>query len=345
MWRSPPLRPVKPITLSITCVLTWGCGGTQQDAERQPQSDSSTIATAPSAAGLTLKVQMTGLLLIVPPAADGGEVIVALPNHADHVAWFGFGMGLDSVDYAAKLCDTRPHASYARSKGICYVDLETWQLDPLGQGGTETTDTGQTLPADLMNVTTLSGGEHFVHRSDSGGRRATVFFRAGRPGNRCSLARWDMRRFDAQTGTPVPINQHLLVNRLDWEIGGQFPRKLFFTSKSGQRDSAALAGGSAGRIGVILAHIPTGELPSLPPEQAINVAQPDTAYHFAAYYDLLQTPAGQPLPPEPLRRSLPHGRKAVGLPHCNIQITRANFVPSPASLHTYGCVLARADGT
>lgn len=352
-------RGMLSVVFAVSCTSAWGCGG-EQGAGAGATADS--IAPSPSGpaaasmAAPNLVVQMTGLLLVVPPATGTGDVQILLPKEEDHVAWLGFGMGSDAANYSSALCDTtRPHAAHAVKEGICYVDLTKWEVGALGTGGVGS-EVKNLLPPELVSVTELSGGHHRANPA-ADGRRAKVLLSAGAPGDTCKLARWTLRPYG---GT---ARDQELINRLDWRIPNA-PSRLVFTSATGSHTVTLPGPDNNGHVYILLAHVPRADLSSLPPTGSTGgVSTGGNASHFAAFYDLLDDPTTPSTidPPGTDRRRTPvliRGRTQ----RCPVLMTKP--APEPAldsvalpdgqrqprslskryrSLTTYGCVLTQAE--
>lgn len=349
-------RTVSAPSVVLILILGGACNGSDS-REVEVVSDSvdpsATITTVP-ASSVKLMVQMTGLLLVVPRAS--GTVDVLLPSKGDHVAWMGFGMGSDSSVYANSLCDdTRSHSKQARSAGICYVDLKNWTLNAVGTGGNQVPNVGDSLPPELVNVTYLSGNRHKARTSNA--RR--IELAAGVPGaDVCKLATWKVAPYGGNTSPQE------LINRLDWEITGGFQTTLSFTSTAGSYNVSLPPPDSAGKIYILLAHVHNSDLGTLPPASSTTMSSNTGASHFDAYYTLLDDPQTSAHdPPMGDRRRSPTYEHGTEVP-CSAWITLparrqggdtlASEGPQPQSgsiskefwsLATYGCVLARADGS
>jgi|GEM_PF-2651578 len=298
-----------------TCALLSGCAG--DAGETQTLIPERLAADADA----TVVIHMTGLLLVVPPAQDGGRTQVLLPTIAEHAGWLGFGVAGDEP-YVSRLCLADAHGLRAIQAGICYVDLDEWSLQPFGEGGPPTPAT-HTLPSGVLDATEASGGEHRVQFASLGSDlRARVVFDAGQVGGHCSLASWSVDAVNAQ-GVPQRRDSLPLINVLDWEIRSPTARTLVFVSRSDVETITVPlpAPGPDGRIELLLAHTPLEDLQDLPPALPDAPAAPaDTAYHFAAFYDLLRDPATGAEPP-PSHRPLPHTPTRLSPRACEVRIT------------------------
>lgn len=274
------------------------------------------------AAEATVVVHLSGLLMVIPPQQDGGRTHVLLPAAPGHVARMGFGIAGDEA-FVQRLCMTdETHGLPAIRAGVCYVDMERWALQPLGDGGPPPPAVN-TLPAGLLSASDAAGGEYRVDVAAVGGDlRAQVALTAGEVGGQCSLASWVVDKVDA-AGAPRPREVLPLVNVLSWEIRNPAATELVFHSRSGPETVTVPLPAPApnGKIEILLTHVPFEELADLPPAMPATLAPaPDTAYHFAALYDLLRKD-GERLAPDSPRRRLPHTPSQLSPHSCDVRIT------------------------
>jgi hypothetical protein len=350
----PWIRRLVPLFSSVTCALLLGCGG---DA---PGSTTSTGTTVAGGAGSNtnnrLVIHMTGLLLMVPANNQNEPVNLLLPKDSSHTSWLGFGMEGDT-SYAPFLCvgdsqGLRARRSdligdSARAAGICYVDLDSFTVSPLGRGGSPPTNTGNTFPPGLVNVTSLSGWEHMVDLdSIAGDYRSRLVFLTGQPDTTfCTLGNWRVIPVTSQ-GNPRPARRDDLVNGLSWEItGGQIDSLEFIRKNTGSQSPVRVALPVNNRKREILvAHVPTNELYHLPPGKApapIPQSAPDSVSHFKAYYNLLRSRGG---PPPESRRPVPREPRNLRTRPCGASISVASGRGDKGRLAvgTYACVMASA---
>ena len=279
----------------------------------------------------TVVVHISGLLMVVPPRQDGGRTHVLLPAAPGHAARLGFGIAGDEA-FVQRLCVTdEAHGLPAIRAGVCYVDLERWSLQPFGDGGPPT-PAANTLPAGVLNASDASGGDYRVDVAALGGElRAQVALTAGEVGGQCSLASWIVERVDA-AGGPRPREVLPLINVLSWEIRNPAATELVFRSRSGPETVTVPLPAPApnGKIEILLSHIPLEELNDLPPAIPGPPAMSgDTAYHFAAYYNLLRNAGGDLLPTNSPNRRLPHTPSQLSPYACDLRIT----APVPQMAH------------
>ena len=345
------LRAAAVFTLAA-CALLSGCG--KKEAERTADAGVPGDTTARAGARPqipTVHLQMTGLILIVPSATGSVDSVdVYLPKAGGHTAWLGFGMTADSTKYAQTLCERGTYGDAARAAKICYVDQDKWDLQPLGQGGTGSIS----LPAGVLNVTDLSGGEHKAHKPWIPNDHRTHFvLRSGKPGNSansvCRLASWWITPGTAGGGQGTARKENL-VNMLDWEITNLSDLTLEFKSKQGDTLTVSLPPPAQNRIDLLLAHVPTGELKDLPPGSATTPlpTPPDTATDFGYYYSLIRKRVGsgtEEVPSGVRRRPLPEQPARLSTDACPAGITRlvdGKSSRTPAALGTYACIVGSA---
>ena len=314
-----------------------GCGGDAEKPSQDPRRRTSTSATA----GQTkVVIQMTGSVLVVPPAAAGGATSILLPStrgmERSHIAWFGFGLAPEHP-LRTRLCVTHPEA---KKEGICYVNLDQWSVDSIGAGGSPSTTTAAAFRSGLMNLTRESGNTHKVNLGELDDQiRSQFVFMAGQPGDSCSLGKWT---FPNQNQGLDSVN---LVNVLHWHIEQpQNTLVLRFRLKSNPHTVvSATVHAESGEIALLIAHVPIGERRDLPPYKATQVSQPSgtvSAEHFHSFYDLLR------LPPSPNRR-IPKLKRPITNQACSVTITTSTLTKfqnkSYAGLKTHACMPALAE--
>lgn len=301
--------------IGLMSLLIRGCSG-DRPAVQPP-------LTTRTAAPVSVVIHLSGLLLVVPPKHDGGQTHVLLPKTPGHAAWLGFGVAGDEP-YLSRLClaDSR-FGQPALRAGICYVDLDRWQLRPFGAGG-QPTPARNTLPAGVLNMTAASGGRHRVHLPSLGSElRAHVVFDAGQVAGHCSLASWIYEPM-AQRGRSQRQDSLALVNVLRWEIRNPAAPVLVFQSESDTVTVPLPSPDGNGRTEFLLTHVPVEELRDLPPGSGSPAGTPpDTAHHFAAFYNLLRgsSVGATRLPQHIAHRPLPHSPFNLSPNGCEVRVT------------------------
>ena len=333
------------------CILVSGCGK-GGNAKDPPQSSTTggnadgTTAQVKSAAAVTtvdVDVQMTGLLLIVPPKQTG-TTYVFLPNPmAKHYALFGFGIPASMIAAdVARLC-SQGIVPGDLAAGMCYVNLDDWKLEPFTQG-TPPSGTFNLDQVGLMNLTTASGGFKVTDLNTSNRARLQFDVGAPAPGKSCKLARWRYR--PALNGQPGPPEEKDLANVVHWMMKVPATFELNFKPKTvGLPVRVPLVANTTGSVQLILAHIPEGDVGNLPPGQQTGPvpAGSDTANHFHSYYDILNVPPSNP-GTDP-RRPIPHVKVKYHQSGCQIDITTKTARADTALFgpRTYACMPAAAE--
>jgi hypothetical protein len=333
----------KALGMFAAWALLSGCGGdTEYTDDRQ-------VSAAPDS--VTVVIQLTGLMLVVRPEQEGGPTEILLPKTPGHTALIGFGITSDS--YVDRLCISKNYPGLgkpARDARICYVDLEKWDLKPIGTAGSPLSPTISALPEGVLNLTRGSGDLYKVNILQVSERiRSQITFNAGSPGSTpCSLGQWHYDPVGEMVEKP-----YSLANVLHWSI--RVPSdsaRLVFTPK--QRtgpDVVVSLDYNSKSVHVLLAHVPHSELLDLPPRdpETPNPSNaPERVTHFHALYDLLQ------VPDDSTRRPLPHTLKPQTEPEpCRVRITTfqrekrwwftQKKVDKAGGLKTHGCMLAAAE--
>ena len=200
---------------------------------------------------LTIVIQLTGLLMLVPPSPGQSgptRVLMPEPDHIRHEAVLAY----------------RNPAGHACSEGIlvsgefCFVRMEGWELDPL-PGRARSVN----LPRTIMNLTRNGGGIR-VHRNllasnpprDS--LRARFTLGGGDVSGACPMGRWTFDPVGAQQRDTIS-----LANVVEWTIPDVPQDSIVLVRRR-------LSGGSAqklvtlyperGRIELLIAHVPPGAL-------------------------------------------------------------------------------------
>jgi len=320
------IRRHRTIIASLTCsALAAGCqagGDTEGKAgstKRGTAGDSSQARpqTTPAVATFDVEVQMTGLLLIVPPKQPGTTYVFLPKPSVNHYALFGFGIpaSMSSGD-VSRLCSQGIVPGDNAAK-MCYVNLDAWLLQPIDGGGTPPSGAFDLEKVGLMNVTEASGGYKVdLAKIDS---RARIDFRVGAPGESCKLATWTYKpSVNDQPGSPV---EKRLANLVPWTMQLPTGFELVFKPKlSGSPVRVPLVADGNGKVALILAHIPVGEVGDLPPGQqggAIHTGS-DTATHFDDYYRFVGVPSTQGTEH---RRPLPRIKTKHSTSGCPLELT------------------------
>jgi hypothetical protein len=333
------LRAAAVASLPLFALLI-SCGG--EAGRRDRQADGSLALS--SSDSVSVLVQLSGLMLIVPPARSGGETQVFLPKVAEaHGARLAFG--------------ARPMAAceeYDRTREICFVDLKEWTVEGLGAGGSPTDLRTFRFPRGVVNVTEAIGNGYRIDPVEAAASIHTrVALRAGQPAtSACRLAQWHYRPAGLSRAQSDTIS---LVNRLDWSF--LYPSgSPFVLTLRNRADTSRIARVRLypvrGRIAVLLAHVPVYELRAIVADQKITPPLPSELRHLHDYFDLLRRPGGKTPPPDSLRRvpnrpapAGPVSTSAAGR-ECSIAITvgtsdrkSEQSIAAVLGPKTYACVV------
>lgn len=315
-------------------------GGEAAVPEPQPRSLGQSVSPTDS---ITVVFHLTGLLMLVPPSQGNASTQVLIPHATGHHARLGFGGDSTSVcrQYLA---------------GICYVDLDTFTVHPLGAGGGPSGPPTFGLASHSANVTRGSGGQYRVHLPSiqSHLRSRVVFQSGGLTGKTCSLARWSFTPVDS-AGNPDTTILVDLPNVVSWAIS--HPASETFRLRIQRQGQAPidvpLRGIVNDSIHVVLANVPGDELDDLPPAppQPATGTPPATLRHYHDFYNLLRKP-GQNDSPPPSHRPLPRF-DSTREPMCPVRISTVvmdTVIGEPRGtleewgVKTYGCVVGSGEG-
>lgn len=265
---------------------------------------------------ITVLIHLTGLLVVVPPNGGGDMTHIVMAEATGIPAHLG-RIGFEAPNRAG-LC--KEH-----KRGVCYVDMGVWSLDPVGAGGTIPMPKIQQLPSGLIDLTHGSGNQHRVDTSALGNREIASFV-SGRPATDpapCSLADWSYRAVGAASPRAVAV-----ANVVSWEMDLPQPRlQLVFRRRTAQSDTAIVTLDFSGDpVEIVVAYLPAGDLNRLitgTPNQPQGYLPGTRAEHFDALYNPLGVPPGD-------RRRIPEF----------IRPTR--WQPCPARMHPRTKALERA---
>lgn len=326
----------------LAAVTATGCAG--PPAETPPAAR----AVVPARAIEAITIHITGLVVVVPSDSATGATRLLLPHVApsdSHVALLGFGIDRAHPD-ANSLCERDGFSSDPLAVGMCYVDLDEWQVQPLGAGGQPRT-AGAQLPQGLVNLTALSGSEHKAPPGQVPTNRRTevVLLSGWADGDHCSLARWQVDWFDT-AGNVKQSEPRDLINVLRWTIRDPQETVLRFTN--GNTSITLPIHTENGRADLILAHIPPGDRAHLPPGSASAPSGTLTAAeHIRAAYSLLtkrEGPIHTTLPQGSPRRSIPQSGVPSGKGPCPVSITSPVVgLREERAVATYACIVTAAD--
>jgi hypothetical protein len=280
-------------------------------------------------------IQLSGLILIVPPTPQRTQTHLFLPRAAGHYARLGFPLAVPDAELCVKHVD-----------GICYVDLENWEIQPLGARGGRTEPAQTRIPTQVVNVTRMAGSNYRAHLGlKKGDVRSHVVFETGRvTGTPCGIGRWTY-----PPGSPDAGDTATFANVIEWRIRykrGE-PFAMTFVNSTGLTKSVSLI--TAKDTWVLLAHVQLDDLLELPPEQPTAAQAPavnSPLDHVDDYYDLLRHHTAN-TPPGAANRPVPTFHSPTGVPYCRVSVTKAGINYYPLALYgikTYGCVIGSGEG-
>jgi hypothetical protein len=286
---------------------------------------------------------MTGMLLLVPPKAIGGPTHILMPPVPDHLSWIGF-----NVKERTDKC-----VDYDPARGICYVDMNGWTLDPI-RAATGSGNTATSFPRNLLNLTYASG-KKFNLAAAIAQSRSHITLGSGSITDSCSLAHWEL----FPIGNRNARETNSFINVMEWQIPDlRADRLVLVRRKRGSTEAETLATLTprGGRIELLIMHVPSDERPSKfragseavesasPPRTGQSTANADDRrrddealkQHLRVVYAMLRVPEGMQRYPKQLRRLKPK---------CPISILgfqNANNLLPPGT-KTPSCIMASAE--
>jgi hypothetical protein len=340
MMKSRVQRAVTACSCIVVSAAAAGCGGTASGAEQTVKAaraqDSTVIAAQPEP--LTLVVQMTGLLLLVPPTQPTANTLVLMPDAvANHEAVIGFKTATDPG-----YCDVR----YDNARHICYVKMNGWSLTAVGAqpsaGG---------LPKGAANLTRFAGKK--VNIPDATSRsRAEIALPPGIVTDTCSLASWTFN----PVGNEGP-ERLSFINVMEWiaPIAPANPLNLTRTNKTTglPQTLGPLEVGDQNEVELLVMYLPEAELnqiiygrasPGAPArDESADVplyVGEEMRVHFNAFYRTVgvQENAPKPVPQRP-RRS----RSVCPITILGLETARAQEPGGPRGTKTLSCVMTSAE--
>ena len=275
-------RAVTACSCIVVSAAAAGCGGTASAAEQTVNTaraqDSTVITAQPEP--FSLVVQMTGLLLLVPPKQPNGNTEVFMPTVANHDAVIGFKVSSDPG-----YCDV----PYNNALKICYVKMNGWSLSVVQTGAS-----GGVLPKGAVNLTRFGGRP--INVADARTRsRAEVTLLPGIVTDTCSLASWTFN----PVGNEGP-ERLSFINVMEWVVPRVTPENLslVLTSKDNSaepRPLGPLVPNDQNELELLIMHLPPVEWkkitgaplhpsePIAPADVTPNISGEMTT-HFNAFY-------------------------------------------------------------
>lgn len=225
------------------------CRSGENANENAPKDDRIQAGPTDQSRPVPLVIQMTGMLLLIPPKAIGGPTHILMPPVPNHLSWIGF-----NVKERTDKC-----VDYDPARKICYVDMNGWTLDPIraaaGSGNTATN-----FPRNLLNLTYASGKK--IKLAAAIARSRSHFTLAsGSVSDSCSLAEWNL--FPVGNGNARETIS--FINVMEWQIPDlQSDRLVLVRRKRGSMEAETLATLTPreGKIELLIMHVPPDERPS-----------------------------------------------------------------------------------
>jgi hypothetical protein len=332
-------------TLVLLASAAAACGGTAAAAEQ--------TAGAVQIEPVNMVIQMSGLLLLVPPKQPDGATQVLMPRIPGHVAYIGFRQDSSAI------CN-----EHNKELNICYIDVKDWTVEPIGVAAASI----PVIPAGALNLTRGSGDVKVDTTKPQVRERimSQLSFLSGSVTDSCALARWT---FDPY-GLPLP-QQLPLINVLEWQIPNlpSETLELVLRSRKGppREKRVTLRANEAREIELLVLHVTeeegapfttagwmaAGQAPSTSPalspaaqRGAATAPSPHPAYgngsqrvrrHFHALYGLLDA--------DTVRRRMPTRPNRIR-EVCPITILDLAEFDEEVSrgIRTFSCIMASAEG-
>jgi hypothetical protein len=282
------------------------CGGGENASEDGASSgenvdrkDSAQAAATVQSGTSSIVVQMTGLLLVVPPKANGGSTRILMPRIPNHLAWIAFRG--DSTEHCIRY-----------DQGTCYVKMDGWALGPIG-GGANSGNAAPSMPRALLSLSDLS--RHRINYRRARARaRGEITLSAGNVTHSCSLTKWTLK----PVGNNPQTRRDSLVNLMEWTFpdfpaGSLVLARRRLTGPDTTLRNFATVHATGGRIELLITHVPPADTVGMFPSASVQIQSPSNTHredpaavkrHVHAFYDLMgvSTNAGKrpvPVPDEP----------------------------------------------
>jgi hypothetical protein len=193
----------KRVTLA-GCAVVLSCSLLSAGGNPRGNPKQHTVAT--QSEPVTMVIQMTGLMLLVPPKQANGLTHVLMPNMPpspgtpDHLTFIGFKG--DSTGHCME---------YDHDRRICYVDMKGWALDSIGKAAGSSTGAGTAAHGPLNLSRHTNRKINLAQVRDS--LASQVTFARGQPTDSCGVAWW--------TYNPIgqdPPTKFEVINVLEWQI-------------------------------------------------------------------------------------------------------------------------------
>jgi hypothetical protein len=299
----PRTRPAAAVSAALLAfVLLSACGADGGAAEKAAAG--AVTAQSASESAPSVVVQMSGLLLLVPSAENGMQVL--MPRLAGHDAFIGY-----------KKASSTGCWRYDAARKICYQNMDGWMLDPIGRKGANAPSTS------VLNLTRGSGGKKINVRQAKAEMRSSLTLGSGVETEQCNLAEWTFHPVGNEGSSRVK-----LINVMKWRIEDSGANRIVL--KRTRLDSTVVSQELAtisqtnGEIQLLVMHIPNAEtkeffrvtsVPHSAPAGSAN-GLPTGSHqsretedlamieeHFHAFYNLMKVEQGKrPMPTDMRKR-------------------------------------------
>lgn len=333
------------ITALLACAALIACGG--EDASSEQPDDAKGAAVAPASGdSMDIVFQLTGMVLVVPPKNTNEHTHLLLPHAQDHLAFFGIGYAPRDTALCAK-----------QRRGICYVDLVKWHVDPLGPRDEPTDSGGVGIPRRVLNVRRAAGPNYQANvQATKGEARAHLTFLTGRArSDVCSRGIWTYK--PVATGR---IETDTFANVMTWVMRYRRnePFRVRFVLKTDSQTVREIPlDTSLDSVNLAIAHVTPEDTAFLPAPIFLPAAMQKSAParetikldHIHHYYSLLRHEADNSSPGNG-NRPVPVLVGDAGPAICPVTVTPAGKIPKMlapelfAGVKTYGCVVGTGGG-
>lgn len=247
--RYPTIQRALAIVASVVaCTVLSACGGGENTSDAVKNDTGAQAGVTDQSRPIPVVIQMTGMLIVVPPNANGGPTHILMPPVPNHLSWIGF----NAQERTDKCVD------YDHIRKICYVDMNGWTLDPI-RAATGSSNTATSPPRNLLNLTYASGKKVNLTAAIAQSR-SYITLGSGSVTDSCSLAQWHL----LPVGNNAP-ETNSYINVMEWQIPDlQADRLVLVRRKRGSMEAETLASlmPRGGRIELLIMHVPPDERPT-----------------------------------------------------------------------------------
>lgn len=274
------MRPAAAVCALLASALLSACGVERDAAPGERADPNATVRASSDGQPVSLVVQMTGLLLLVP--TDSG-LKVLMPKLAGHDAFIGY-----------KKANSTGCWRYDDARDICYQNMEGWELDPIGM------KVGNKPATSTLNLTSGTGKGIKVKKTDDR-LHSALAFGPGVESDTCSVAEWTYHAVGQDAHSKVE-----LINTMNWRVenagsNGIVLRRTKLDSTISQELGTPLV--ENGEIQLLVMHLTNAETTAFfkstgvpHPSPAIAAMPGNEAAiikaHFDAFYRLMELEEG-----------------------------------------------------